>query len=121
MNSIAVDTLNQTMPDVSGATDHDRGHVAVIVAAQNDCLCMLSEVGQWWADRLAAEANATAELTNRLAAALSLPDIVAAYQHWIERREAMLAADTRELAALAENFVELGNRFVCPDWMRAGA
>jgi hypothetical protein len=121
MTSVAVDVPNQPMPNMGEAVDQDRGQMAAMVAAQNDCLCMLSEVGQWWVDRLAEEANATAELTNGLAAAWSLPDVSAAYQHWLERREAMLAADSRELAALAENCAELGSRFVCPDWMRVRA
>jgi hypothetical protein len=116
MNSLALDIRNQSMPDSAGPADRDP--VATIVAGQNDCLCMLSELGQWWVDRLAEEADATAELTNRLAAAVSPSDVAAAYQHWIERRQAMLAADSRELAALTENFMELGSRFVRPDWMR---
>jgi hypothetical protein len=121
MNSVAVDIRNQTMPDLGEAPSQDRDQVAAIVAAQNDCLCMLSEAVQWWLDRLAEEAKATAELTRSLAAACSPSDVSAAYQHWIDRREAMLAADSRELAALAENFVELGSRFVGPEWMRARA
>ena len=118
MNSVALDIRNQTMPDLGGAADENRGQMAVIVAAQNDCLCMLSEVGQWWVDRLSEEANATAQLASELAGACSPPDVSAAYQHWIARREAMLAFDSREFAALAENFAELGSRFGCPDWMR---
>src|SRR5262245_42474391 len=108
MTSVAVDSSNQPMPDTGAVADQDRGQMAAMVAAQNDCLCMLSEVGQWWVDRVAEEANATAALTQGLAAAWSLPDVSAACQHWLERREAMLTADSRELAALAENFVELG-------------
>jgi hypothetical protein len=118
MNSATAGDRNPTTSVQAESAEGDRSPVTAIVAAQNDCLCMLSEVHQWWVDRVTAEAAAATELANRLTAAHTPVDVVAAYQDWIGRHQAMLAADSRELAALAENCTELGSRFACADWMR---
>ena len=118
MSSVAADFPNSQIPDAAEASDPARGQVAAIVATQNDCLCMLSEVGQWWLDRMAEEAGAAQALTNGLVAARSIPEVMAAYQHWMTRHGGMLAADSRELLALAENFAELGSHFARPDGTR---
>ena len=115
MNSVAAADRNATISTRTESAEPDQSQVTAIVAAQNDCLCMLSEVHLWWVDRVAAEAAATAELANRLAGARAPLDVLGAYRDWIGRHEAMLAADSRELAALAENLAELGSRVICAD------
>jgi hypothetical protein len=118
MNSVAAGDSNPAISSHAQSAEGGRGQVTAIVAAQNDCLCMLSEVHLWWVDRITAEAAAATELATRLTAARTPVDVVAACQDWIGRHQAMLAADGRELAAFAENCTELGSRFVRADGMR---
>jgi hypothetical protein len=56
------------------------------------------------------------EFGGRLASARSMPDVVAAWQEWTNRRMELLALDGRQVLKETENLMEAGARVFANGW-----
>ncbi len=63
------------------------------VNTQKELVEKFQEMNRQWFDRAQAEANLASELASKLTATRSIPDAMAAYQEWANRRFEMMAED----------------------------
>ena len=70
------------------------------------------ETNRQWLDRVQAEANLASEFISKLTAVHSIPDAMAAYQQWGNRRLELLAEDTKHLMENAQKFMQTSARLL---------
>lgn len=86
------------------------GDVAAGLRLQNEILGLLSELGQDWLARAAAEALLALRLPTQLTAARSFPDAVAAYQEWFGEWINRCSEDGGRLFSDGQKIVVAGTR-----------
>jgi hypothetical protein len=70
------------------------------------------DTNRQWLDRVQAEANLASEFISKVTAAHSIPDAIAAYQEWGNRRLGLLAEDTKHLMENAQKFMQTSARLL---------
>jgi hypothetical protein len=77
---------------------------------QKAMLGLLSDMGQDWFARAAAEAELALRLPNKLTAARSVPDAVTAYQEWFGEWINRYSEDSRRLFSDSQKIVDTSAR-----------
>jgi hypothetical protein len=77
---------------------------------QKELLGLLSDMGQDWFARAAAEAQLALRLPDRLTAARSVPDAVTAYQEWFGEWVNRCSEDSQRLLSDGQKIVVTGTR-----------
>jgi hypothetical protein len=73
---------------------------------QTEFVGQFREASSQWRDRLEVEAKLMSELASKLTAACSLPEVLAAYQEWGNRRVELMAQDTSQILNQAQKFMQ---------------
>ncbi len=87
-----------------------------LVAIQTQQLERLREIGGNWLARMQSEVSLASELSARLAAARTLPDVASAYQDWITRHMEAAAEDGKRIMAAAQTLADAGAGFLSRGW-----
>jgi hypothetical protein len=72
----------------------------------------LAQINQDWFDRAKSETRLASELSAKLTAAHSVPDVTAAYQEWHSRRMRMIADDSRRFFSESQKFMAIDVRLL---------
>ena len=83
-----------------------RARVEELVAIQTQQMERLREIGGSWLARMQSEVTLASELSARLAAARTLPDVTSAYQEWIVRHMEAAAEDSKRVMAAAQTLAD---------------
>lgn len=75
-----------------------------------EMLDLLSEVSRDWFERAVSEAELAMRLPNKLSSARSMPDVVSAYQEWLNEWMGMFGEDSRRLMSDSRKFIDVGVR-----------
>lgn len=97
--------MNDTETREAGARN-----VAAGLRLQKEMLGLLSELGQDWFARAAAETQLALRLPTRLTAARSFPDAVTAYQEWFGEWINRCSEDGQRLFSDGQKIVVAGSR-----------
>jgi hypothetical protein len=76
---------------------HVREQTEAMTGLQKNLLLTFEEIGEEWTARLGDEATLWSELTSRLMAARSAPDVFGAYAHCLSRRLQLAGDDSQRL------------------------
>ncbi len=87
-------------------------HVTAGLRLQKEMIGLLSDIGQDWFARATAEAELALRLPNKLTAARSVPDAVAAYQEWFGEWMTRCSEDSQRLFSDSEKIVDTGARCI---------
>lgn len=82
------------------------------VQTQNEYLEKLQEMNREWLARVQSEAALTTDLSGKLTAARSLPEVTMAVQQWASRRMVMFAEDGHRFIANSQKLIETGARLL---------
>ena len=93
-----------------------RARVEELVAIQTQQMERLREIGGSWLARMQSEVTLASELSARLAAARTLPDVTSAYQEWIVRHMEAAAEDGKRVMAAAQTLADTGAEFFSRGW-----
>jgi hypothetical protein len=80
--------------------------------AQTEQWDNLRETNRQWLDSVQAEAKLASEFISKVTAVHSIPDAMAAYQDWANRRLELLAEDTKHLMENAQKFMQTSARLL---------
>ena len=72
-----------------------------------------------WMARATAEIELSLKLSNKLTAADSVPDALAAYQEWLNEEMGARAEDARLLMSNGQKFMDTTARFLSSGWTSA--
>ncbi len=111
-------TERPTPPDLFRANLAEAGvkRVEDVVSLQKEFVTYLQDVNRNWFEHMQSEAAITSEFGGRLAGARSMPDVVAAWQEWTNRRMELLAQDGRQVLKETEKLIEAGARVFANGW-----
>ena len=98
-NTAAAEPVSTRMAEI-GANSFNAG-----LRMQTEMLDTLQTIGHEWMERRTCEAELALNLPNRLAAARTLPDAVAAYQEWLSEWLAMCNEDSRRFISDGQKIV----------------
>ncbi len=87
-----------------------------LVAIQTQQMERMREIGGSWLTRMQSEVSMASELSARLAAARTLPDVASAYQEWITRHMEAAAEDGKRIMAAAQTLAETGAELFSRGW-----
>jgi Phasin protein len=90
------------------------------VATQTQLFQKLRESNKHWFDRVQTEATLACELTAKLTAARSIPEVATAYQEWASRHMQMAAEDAKRILDDGQKLAETGARFLSNGWSPNG-
>jgi hypothetical protein len=79
-----------------------------------------NETSRRWLGCVEAEAKLTSELTAKLTAARSLPDVLAAYQDWGMRHLEMIGGETKHFLDDAQKLMQSGAHVALTNWPAKG-
>ncbi|MBV9632152.1 MAG: hypothetical protein JO230_28945 [Xanthobacteraceae bacterium] len=79
-----------------------------------------NEASRRWLGCFEAEAKLTSELTAKLTAARSVPDVMAAYQEWGTRQLEVLGGETKHLLDDAQKLMQSGAHVALTGWQSNG-
>jgi len=101
-----------TAPDLFFASFAEAGmkRVEDAVSLQKQFVTYLQDINRNWVEHMQSEAAMASEFGGRLASAHSMPDVVAAWQEWTNRRMELLAQDGRQVVKETENLMAAGAR-----------
>jgi hypothetical protein len=80
----------------------------------------LNETSRRWLGCVEAEAKLTSELTAKLTAARSLPDIMAVYQEWGTRQLEIIGGETKHCLDDAQKLMQSGAQVALSNWPSKG-
>ena len=108
-----------TPPDLFPASLAEAGtkRVEDVMSLQKQLVTYLQDVNRNWFEHVQSEAVMASEFGGKLAGARSMPDLVAAWQEWTNRRMELLAQDSRQVLNGTEKLVEAGARAFTNGWM----
>jgi hypothetical protein len=86
--------------------------IETFVGAQRELLNQVQESHRQWFDRMQSEAKVASDCANKLMAARSIPEAMAACQEWTNRQLEMTAEDTRHFFADGQKFIEASMRLM---------
>ena len=75
---------------------------------------VLHDIGRDWVARATSEAEFAFQLPNKLGAAQTVPDAVAAYHEWLNEWMSMAGEDHRRLIAASQRIVDKSVRCFAP-------
>jgi Phasin protein len=87
-----------------------------VVSLQKQLVTYLQDVNRNFLEHMQSEAAVASEFGGRLAGARSMPDVVAAWQEWTNRRMELLAQDGRQVLEETEKLMEAGARVFANGW-----
>jgi cell division septum initiation protein DivIVA len=90
------------------------------VAIQTQQLDKLQEVSRNWFERMQSEAMLASELSAKLTAARSMPEVASAYQEWAARHMEMAAEDAKRIFSDSQKLAKTGARLLTGDWQPNG-
>jgi hypothetical protein len=111
-------TEKSTTPDMFPASLGEAGikRIEDAVSLQKQFVTYLQDVNRNCVEHMQSEAAIASEFGGRLASARSMPDVVAAWQEWTNRRMELLAQDGRQVLKETENLMEAGARVFANGW-----
>jgi len=92
----------------------------VALQAQDEFTKTVQEMSQTVMSRARAEIELGAKLTARLSEARSFPDVVSAYQEWLNEEMGARAEDARLLMSNGQKFTDATSRFLSSGWTNVG-
>jgi hypothetical protein len=87
---------------------------------QTEVFEQLQDITRRWQDRIQVEAKMTSELASGLAAARSVPDVLAAYQEWGKQRLQLMSEDAVGWYDNAHRFIHLSPQLLLNGWRQDG-
>jgi hypothetical protein len=93
---------------------------------QSEMLTLVADIGQEWFSRTTSEAEWAFNLSNKLKAARSMPDVLSAYQEWLGEWMNRFGEDSCRLVSDSRKIIDTGVRCfadaapAATSWMRAG-
>jgi hypothetical protein len=80
--------------------------------AQRELSALIQETNEAWQSRAELERDMAGELTRKLSAAKTLPDVAGAYQEWIARHVELMAKDREKALANGQKFANAMSRLM---------
>lgn len=80
------------------------------VEMQNKLIDKLQEMNREWLARVQSEVDLASDISSKLTAARSLPEVAAACQEWASRRMGLFAEDGRRFIADSQKLADTGAR-----------
>ena len=81
-----------------------------VFAVQKELLDTLEEINEHWFARAKSEAEFSAAMANKLAAARSMPDMTTIYQDWFGQRMQRCLEDSNHVIADVQKLMRTGGR-----------
>ena len=98
----------------SKGTENKIGNASFQV--QGEFFNTLQEMSRDWMARATTEVELGVKLSNRLSAARSVPDAIAAYQEWFSEEMGARAEDARRLMSNGQKFMDTSTRLLSNGW-----
>ena len=83
---------------------------------QGEFFNALQEMSRDWMASATSEIELGVKLSNRLSAARSVPDAIAAYQEWLSEEMGARAEDARRLMSNGQKFMDTSTRLLSNGW-----
>jgi hypothetical protein len=83
---------------------------------QGEFFNTLQEMSRDWMACATSEIELGVKLSNRLSAARSVPDAIAAYQEWLSEEMGARAEDARRLMSNGQKFMDTSTRLLSNGW-----
>ncbi len=83
---------------------------------QGEFFNTLQEMSRDWMACATAEIELGVKLSNRLSAARSVPDAIAAYQEWLSEEMGARAEEARRLMSNGQKFIDTSTRLLSTGW-----
>jgi hypothetical protein len=87
-----------------------------LAAWQSEQWEQVQKASRNWIDRMQSEVKLASELSNKLTAAHSMPEVATACQEWASRHMEMAAQDANRIVADGQKLVETGTRLLTKGW-----
>ena len=84
--------------------------------AQSEFFNMPQEMSRDWTAHATAEVVLGLKLSEKLGAARSVPDAIAAYQEWLNEEMGARVADAHRLMSNGQRFMDTSSRFLSNGW-----
>jgi hypothetical protein len=90
------------------------GTVRAALQLQTEMFDVLHDIGRDWVTRATSEAEFVFQLPNKLGAAQTVPDALAAYHEWLNEWMSMASEDHRRLVADSQRIMDKSVRCFAP-------